>query len=203
MGPDGIWTATGNTQERSNPDMEYLVVYSSRTGNTEKVAMEIFEALPGKSKDIQRVEELNGEADTYFVGFWNDKGICSGEIMGFLEGLHGKQVAIFGTCGMGGDPGYCRQVSKRVEALIPEDNQYLGAFLCSGRMVPQVLERYRMMQKQQDTLRIRKMIQSYEEAMLHPDENDLANARIFAKEIVDGKERGGMLYGNERGEAGK
>lgn len=50
--------------------------------------MEIFEALPGKSKDIQRVEEQKGEADTYFVGFWNDKGICGGEIMEFLEGLH-------------------------------------------------------------------------------------------------------------------
>ena len=51
--------------------MKYLVIYSSRTGNTEKIAMEIFEALPGNSKDIQRVEEQSGEADTYFVGFWN------------------------------------------------------------------------------------------------------------------------------------
>ena len=130
--------------------MKYLVIYSSRTGNTEKIAMEIFEALPGNSKDIQRVEEQSGEADTYFVGFWNDKGICGGEIMEFLEGLHGKQVAIFGTCGMGEDPEYCRQVSKRVEALIPEDNRYLGSFLCSGKMVPQVLERYRMMQRQKE-----------------------------------------------------
>ena len=29
---------------------EYLVIYSSRTGNTEKIAMEIFEALPGNSR---------------------------------------------------------------------------------------------------------------------------------------------------------
>ena len=170
--------------------MKYLVIYSSRTGNTEKIAMEIFEALPGKSKDIQRVEEQNGEADTYFVGFWNDKGICGGEIMEFLEKLHGKQVAIFGTCGMGEDPEYCRQVSKRVEAFIPEDNRYLGSFLCSGRMAPQVLERYRIMQKQQDTPRVRQMIRSCQEAMLHPDENDLDNARTFAREIADEKERG-------------
>ncbi len=158
--------------------MKYLVIYSSRTGNTEKIAMEIFEALPGNSKDIQRVEEQSGEADTYFVGFWNDKGICGSEIMEFLEGLHGKQVAIFGTCGMGEDPEYCRQVSKRVEALIPEDNRYLGSFLCSGKMVPQVLER------QKDSPRIRQMIQSCEEAMLHPDSRDLANARMFVEEII-------------------
>ena len=175
--------------------MKYLVIYSSRTGNTEKIAMEIFEALPGKSKDIQRVEEQKGEADTYFVGFWNDKGICGGEIMEFLEGLHGKQVALFGTCGMGEDPEYCRQVSKRVEALIPEDNRYLGSFLCSGRMVPQVLERYRIMQMRQDSPQIRQMIQSYEEAMLHPDEKDLENARTFAQRNDQEKERGKNLWG--------
>lgn len=167
--------------------MKYLVIYSSRTGNTEKIAMEIFEALPGKSKDIQRVEEQKGEADTYFVGFWNDKGICSGEIMEFLENLHGKQVALFGTCGMGGDGEYCRQISKRVEALIPEDNQYLGSFICSGRMTSGVLRRYRMMQKKQDSPQLRRMIQAYEEAMLHPDERDLKNARAFAEEIAHGK----------------
>ena len=35
--------------------MKYLVVYTSKTGNTEKIATEIFKTLPGKSKDIQRV----------------------------------------------------------------------------------------------------------------------------------------------------
>ena len=57
--------------------MDYLVVYTSNTGNTEKVAMKIFDSIPGRSKDIQRLEELrDGEADTYFVGFWNDRGTC-------------------------------------------------------------------------------------------------------------------------------
>ena len=86
--------------------MDYLVVYSSKTGNTEKVAMAIFNALPGKSKDVQRVEELKGEADTYFVGFWNNRGTCSGEIVELLSGLSGKKVALFGTCGMGGSQEY-------------------------------------------------------------------------------------------------
>ncbi|MCI8888911.1 MAG: flavodoxin [Hungatella sp.] len=175
--------------------MKYLVIYSSRTGNTEKVAMEIFEALPGKSKDIQRVEEQKGEADVYFVGFWDDRGICGRDIVDFLEGLHGKQVAIFGTCGMGEDPEYCRRLSKRVEALIPEDNQYLGSFICSGRMTPKVLERYRMMQKKEDTPQIRQMIQVCEEAMLHPDEKDLRNARTFAEEMACVREKGEYIWG--------
>ena len=174
--------------------MKYLVVYSSRTGNTERIAREIFQALPGTSKDLQKIEEQRGEAETYFVGFWKDKGICSSDIMEFLEGLHRKQVALFGTCGMGEDRNYCRQVARRVEALIPEDNRYLGSFLCSGKMSPQVLERYRTMQQKQDGPEIRQMIQMYEEAMLHPDGRDLNNARIFAREIVHEKEEGDKLW---------
>gem|GEM_PF-3867522 len=49
--------------------MDYLVVYTSNTGNTQKVAMKIFKTLPGKSKDIVSLEELHGEeADTGITG---------------------------------------------------------------------------------------------------------------------------------------
>lgn len=165
--------------------MKYLVVYTSKTGNTEKIAAEIFEALPGMSKDIQRVEEVRGNADLYFVGFWNDKGTCSGSIMEFLSSIHGKKVALFGTCGMGGSEEYFKQVSKRVEALIPDDDEFLGSFICTGRMPPQVLERYKMMQERQDSPQLRRMIKAYEEGMLHPDEKDLEQAREFVETILE------------------
>ena len=90
-----------------------------------KLRRKIFETLPGTSKDIQKVEEAGKEADVYFVGFWNDKGTCSGSIMDYLSDLHGRKVALFGTCGMGGSREYFDQVAHRVEALIPDDNEYL------------------------------------------------------------------------------
>lgn len=166
--------------------MDYLVVYTSKTGNTEKIAMEIFEALPGKSKDIQRVGELNGEADTYFVGFWNNRGTCSVEIMNFLSELHGKRVALFGTCGMGGSREYFDRVSNQVEAFVPDDCEFLGSFLCAGKMPTQILEKYKQMQKVQNTPQIRMMIQAYEEGMLHPNEKDFANARAFVERVLKG-----------------
>lgn len=175
--------------------MEYLVIYSSQTGNTQKLALEIFEALPGRSKDIQKLEERSGEADTYFVGFWNDKGICGRDVLDFLEGLHGKNVALFGTCGMGKDRKYCRQVARRVEALIPEDNRYLGSFLCAGKVSPQALEQFRAVQRVRDSHEIRELVQAYREAMLHPDEKDLRNARTFAQEIAREKEERNRLWG--------
>lgn len=164
--------------------MDYLVVYASKTGNTQKIAMEIFEGIPGKSKDIQRVEELNGEADTYFVGFWNNRGACSVEIMDFLSELHGKNVALFGTCGMGGSQEYFDRVANQVKAFIPDDNQYLGAFVCAGKMPPKILEKYKQMQAVQDSPQIRMMIQAYDEGMLHPNAEDFLAAREFAKKVL-------------------
>lgn len=163
--------------------MDYLVVYASKTGNTEKIAMKIFEALPGKSKDVQKIDELNGEADTYFVGFWNNRGTCSSEIMNFLSELHGKRVALFGTCGMGESQEYYHRVSNQVEAFIPDDNEYLGAFMCSGRMPPVILEKYKQMQQVNDSPQLRMMIQAYDEGMLHPNEKDYEAARQFVEDI--------------------
>lgn len=165
--------------------MDYLVVYTSKTGNTEKVAMKIFEALPGKSKDIVSLEEWKKEsADTYFVGFWNDRGTCPGSVMEFLSGLHGKRVALFGTCGLCGNEEYFKKVENQVSIFVPDDNEYLGCFLCGGKMRPQVLEKYRQIQVEQDTPQIRAMISGYETAMLHPNEQDFEDVRRFVMEVI-------------------
>ena len=52
--------------------MNILVVYSTRTGNTQKVGQAIFDALPGH-KTFLSVEEAEGESSFYdlvFAGFW-------------------------------------------------------------------------------------------------------------------------------------
>lgn len=166
--------------------MDYAVIYTSKTGNTQKIAMQIFEALPGNSKDIQRVEEVSGEmADMYFIGFWNDRGTCSCQIMEFLAELHGKRVALFGTCGMGESQAYFDRIANQVAALIPDDNEYIGHFLCAGKMPPQVLEKYKMLQQLDNSQMIRSMISGFEQAMLHPDEEDCRNAKKFVQRILD------------------
>ncbi len=165
--------------------MDYLVVYTSKTGNTQKVAMKIFEELPGKSKDIISLEEWQKEeADTYFVGFWNNRGTCKTEVIDFLSNLHGKRVALFGTCGLSSNREYFKQVEKQVAVFIPDDNEYLGCFLCGGKMAPQVLEKYRQIQAVNDSPQIRDMISAYEDAMLHPNEQDFQNACRFVESVI-------------------
>lgn len=72
--------------------MDYMVVYSSITGNTKKIATEIFSALPGMSKDMQSMAEYRGkDAEIFFIGFWVDRGTCDISVINMLSELQGKK----------------------------------------------------------------------------------------------------------------
>lgn len=167
--------------------MKTQVLYKSRTGNTEKIAKAIFEAVPGKYKDIAR---LDGQTDyemgdIYFIGFWTDRGSASVDILDYLGSLQGKKIALFGTCGMGGNPEYFKKIEENIRVFIENDNEYLGAFLCQGKMPISVRDKYVKMKNAENEKQMDAMIRNFDMAMLHPDENDVKRAKAFVKEIYD------------------
>ena len=101
--------------------MGVQIVYTSRTGNTEKLAEAVFAAVPVKEKNVKRIEERTerDDGEMYLVGFWTDRGTASSEILDLLGNLHGKKVALFGTCGMGNVPEYYDRILNGVAAFIP------------------------------------------------------------------------------------
>lgn len=167
--------------------MKTQVLYTSRTGNTEKLAKAIFEGIPGKCKDITRFDgQTDYEmGDIYFVGFWTDRGSASMEVLDYLGSLQGKKIALFGTCGMGGDPAYFKKIEESIRVFIEDDNEYLGAFLCQGKMPISVREKYVKMKNKNNEKQVDAMIRNFDMAMLHPDEDDLKNAKRFVAEIYD------------------
>lgn len=167
--------------------MKTIVLYSSRTGNTRKVAAEIFAAIPGENKDMQNLNEYNGkEADTFFVGFWTDMGTCELKVGDLLSRLEGKNIALFGTCGMGKDEKYYKMVEEKVKVWLPDNCNYLGCYLCQGKMPMQVRRRYEeMLSKDQNPRQVQKMIQNFDEALLHPDDLDLEGARSFVSGVMN------------------
>lgn len=166
--------------------MQAMVIYSSQTGNTQKIATAIFAAIPGESKDMQRIEEYTGkDAEIFFVGFWTDRGNCDAQIANLLAGLHGKRIALFGTCGAQRDEAYYEQIIREVKAWIPPDNEYAGAFMCQGKMLMQVRKRYEaMLTDGSNDPHILRMIRNFDEALLHPDRKDEQEAAAFALEVM-------------------
>lgn len=177
----------GRRQGKGESIMQAMVVYSSHTGNTQKIATAIFSAIPGDSKDMQKIEEYRGkDAELYFVGFWTDKGNCDEETAELLSRLHGKKVALFGTCGMGTDEAYFAQIESRARKWLPADNTYMGAYLCQGKMPMQVRKRYEeMLPGGEKGAWLQAMIRNFDEALLHPDRADEEGAARFAREVAE------------------
>lgn len=127
------------------------------------------------------------EADVIFVGFWCDKGSCSTAVQHFLQGLAGKRVFLFGTCGFGESDEYFAQILDRVSAYLPADAQYIGGAMCQGKMGMGVKRRYEgMLEKDPENAQARMLIDNWNKAQSHPNEDDFSRIAAVAKEALEG-----------------
>ena len=170
--------------------LDYLVVYDTETGNTKKIATEIFSTLPGMSKDLINLNEREQlpEANVYFIGFCVHRGTCSIAVGNLLSGLSGKSVALFGTCGTGNHPEYYKKIAGSVRIWLEDDNNYLGSFICQGKMPLAIRQKYESMFKDSsgcDCEKIQRQLLNFDEAMIHPDRSDLAHAADFTRECIN------------------
>ena len=153
--------------------MRTLVLYSSRTGNTEKVAQAIASALPAGTPCLpvgQAPADLTAY-DLVFLGYWVDRGTANAEARAVMEGLHNEHIALFATLGADPQSEHGKMCLEHGAALLPDPDA--------------VIE---MMYKQfpaghphgkspaRDALHAR--------AAVHPDEQDLRNAAAFAASVL-------------------
>lgn len=108
------------------------------------------------------------------MGFWTDKGTCDETIAQFLKGLTRQRVFIFGTAGFGGAPAYFEQILGRVREHLALEVPVAGTYMCQGQMPPAVRARYEAME---DTPRRRAMLENFDRALGHPDQEDLARLK--------------------------
>lgn len=167
--------------------LEYAVLYQSETGNTRQVAAEIFEAIPSDCKDLINLCECRQipEAEIYFVGFAVQKGTCVRKVIDCLSLLSNKKVVLFATCGAKPLEEYRKTVESNVTVWIEDDNEYLGMFMCQGKMLMEIRKKYEESRTHDNVEHIKRMIENFDEAMLHPNVEDLQNVRRFTLEILD------------------
>lgn len=167
--------------------MNIAVVYSSVTGNTEKVAEAIKNAVAASGENVTYFGKPQSgiEADVYFIGSWTDKGTCSAETAEMLKETNGKKIAYFGTAGFGGEQSYFDALSSRALSLLPEGNEVLGSYFCQGKMPMSVRERYvKMITAHPDDKKLQVSLDNFDAALTHPDEEDLKKAAEWAKNIL-------------------
>ena len=166
--------------------LEYAVLYQSETGNTRKIAAEIFSAIPSDFKDLINICECRQipDAKIYFVGFGVCKGTCSRKIIDCLSQLSDKKIVLFATCGAKPLEEYRKLVESNVTAWIEDDNEYIGMFMCQGKMRMEVRKKYEESRTPENLFHINKMLENFDEAMLHPNKEDLERVRQFTLETL-------------------
>ena len=172
--------------------MSYAIVFSSKTGNTELLADTLHSCLPqAECCYFGNPNPAAMEADTLYVGFWTDKGKADESTSDFLKQLRGKQVFLFGTAGFGGSEEYFNKILKAVQKDLHSSNMVIGSFMCQGKMPIQVREKYMRMKNKENEKQMDAMIHNYDHALLHPNTEDLENARKFVHKIYERIEREG------------
>jgi len=146
--------------------MNPVVIYSTKSGNTEKVALEIAKELNCKVIKISKETDFSTislkDFDLVFIGTWIRGGEPSPDMYRFLRQLNlednNRQFALFMTWAGGGKSDV--MAFNRVKPILDAKNQTLleDYFKCFGTMFGLVRRG-------------------------HPDAQDLADARKWARNV--------------------
>jgi len=155
-----------------------LIAYFSRTGNTKKVAEAIFEELGGDSV-LEPIDKVAGvdEYELVFIGFPVQSHSVPYKVEMFLKKFPaGKKIALFST--HGSLPGH-RLSREALEhaAVSASQAKLLGTFACRGKISLEALEAIGKSPEHQE------WTEMAASAATHPNDIDLAEAKIFARQM--------------------
>lgn len=158
--------------------MKTAIVYSSLTGNTQKVAAAIQEVFgpEGELFPIDQAPDARGY-DLVAVGFWVDRGTADAKAQAYLKSLHHSRVALFATLGAYPDSAHAADSMKRAAELLAEDNQLVGTFICQGKIAPRLLEQFKTLPADHPHAINPERQARHAVAAKHPDEKDLLAAQ--------------------------
>ena len=160
--------------------MKVLVAYYSDTGNTQKVADAIYDAVGESEKEICLSKEASNlsDYDLIFCGFPVQSMGLPGKMEEFVKGIpEGKKVAFFAT--HGSLRGGALAITAFFAALSLSKNlKVMGTFGCRGVVKQAIVDA--LLKKAEH----RGWALEAQSAVGHPDEADLEDAKAFAMTIV-------------------
>lgn len=167
--------------------MNVLITYSSKTGNTKKLAEGIFEGLELEKKTILPMKEVISmdEYDTVLVGYWVDKGGPNEEAKQFLETIEGKKVGLFATLGFWSDSEHAWESLRNGEEIVKEKNEILARFICQGALDERIIAMFEKLPADNPHAVTPEKRRRYAIAKNHPSKADiLSAAELFNERIA-------------------
>ena len=166
--------------------MKVLVTYSSKTGNTKKLAEGIYEGLGNMDKTILPMNEATSleEYDIVLAGYWVDKGGPNTEAAEYLKKITGKKVGVFATLAFWPDSEHGYNSILAGEALVKEENHIIGKYICQGQIDPKMIEIFEKMPEGNPHKPTPEKRKRYEISAKHPSAADIAVAAEMFRERI-------------------
>ncbi|MDP1993001.1 MAG: flavodoxin family protein [Syntrophales bacterium] len=159
--------------------MKALVTYYSQTGNTEKLARAIYDAIHF-DKELLRIQDVKSSKgyDIIFVGFPVQAHSVPAAVHPFFKNLPDKQpIALFCTHGSIRGGHLPKQAIEHAIGLASRA-KVLGTFGVRGKVNPKVIDAL------MTTLQHQAWAEEAQGAIDHPTDADLADGKTFAKGIL-------------------
>lgn len=159
--------------------MKSLIIYSSKSGNTRKLADAVQSFLPGETicKSVDEKPATDG-FDLVCVGFWFQSGKADSNTAELLQELDSQApLFLFATHGAAVDSDHARSGMKQAEELAAPC-RVIGTFSCQGEVSPGLLAKVESMDPPPP------WIKDAPNAAGHPDDEDLRGLGEILQRVV-------------------
>ncbi len=159
--------------------MKTMLVYSSKTGNTKKVAEEIIKVLP-EGSEIYAVEDAPSpvDYDNVIMGYWINRGTADEKAIKYIEQIEEKKVGFFCTLGAYPDSEHAKKcIVNGNELFSKNNNEILGSFICQGKIDPALAEKFKTLPPDHPHAMTPERKKRHEIASKHPDADDFKKAQ--------------------------
>ncbi len=147
--------------------MKSLVVYSSQTGNTKKLAQAVYDALEGE-KELFSLEDAPDPNAYDFIaaGFWLMAGKPDPKSSEYLAQIKDRSLFLFATHGAAKGSDHAENAMNHAKA-IADQVKIVGTFSCQGEVNPKILAKVKA--KPQPPV----WLSDADDAVGHPDDDDI------------------------------
>ncbi len=163
--------------------MKILIGYSTKTGNTQKIAEAISLSLPeAELLNIQNIKNL--DYDLFIIGGWIDKGTFDMDTLSFIEKIKDKKIAYFFTLGAATTSPHAQNCINNIDDIfLKNNNTILKRYFCQGAIDPKLIEKMLTLPAGHVMSPTKERMENWKVASTHPNEKDLECASIVFKNI--------------------
>lgn len=170
--------------------MKVIIVYSTLTGNTQKVAEGIYDRIKQQQNIEIKITNLADSSedmtpyDLVVLCYWCRRGTADPRTMAFIETVKDKKIIAIGTLGAYPNSPHGEMLKVNVKKLIEEKNIFIADFTCQGKIDPQRTQARLKIPKGQPHHLDEAGYQRHLESRKHPDMNDIENACQVVMEVL-------------------